>query len=175
MGLDITAYRGLKKLDVLFNAHGEPVDPVTREPVDNYLWARVVDYPLQAVGLEDGAVYSYADAEHVFSRGYIGYGVWREALAKMTGYPAVYADFLTPKYQHAAACWQGAMGPFCELINFSDCEGVIGPTVAAKLAKDFAEWDERAKSVDAPRFYEGYCAIRRGLEIAADGGAVRFG
>ena len=39
--------------------------------------------------------------------------------------------------------------PFVELINFSDCEGVIGPEVAAKLAKDFADYEFSASAFAA--------------------------
>ena len=88
MGLDITAYSKLKKLDVLFNSDGEPVDTITREPVDKYYWVRANhDFPGRADVLEDGACYSFAEAEHVFSRGYGGYTFWRETLAKLAGYP----------------------------------------------------------------------------------------
>lgn len=33
--------------------------------------------------------------------------------------------------------------PFIELINFSDCEGFIGPKTSAKLAKDFNELESK--------------------------------
>jgi hypothetical protein len=36
-------------------------------------------------------------------------------------------------------------GPFEEFLNFSDCEGAIGPVVSKKLAVDFVEWEERAR------------------------------
>lgn len=176
MGLGITAYRKLTKLDVLFNEDGEPVDPVTREAVDEYLKVYAnPDFPGREEGLEDRAVYAYEEAEHVFSRSYGGYNFWREALAKMAGYPATpRTSYGVEELKHAAACWEGATGPFSELINFSDCEGVIGPVVAAKLAIDFAEFDARAKEVAHPNFYTGYADLRRGIEMAADGGALSF-
>lgn len=177
MGLDITAYRKLTKLDVLFDDEGEPVNPATREPIGAYFKAYVNDeFPGRAEGVEDRAVYAYGEAADVLSRSYSGYNRWREALAKLAGYPLTEYEgsFGGIDRAHAAACWQGATGPFSELINFADNGGVIGPVVAAKLAKDFAEWDERAKAVDVPYFYDGYAAMRRGLEMAADGGALNF-
>ena len=36
MGLDVTAYKKLSKLDALFDSDGDPVNPITREPFENY-------------------------------------------------------------------------------------------------------------------------------------------
>lgn len=177
MGLDVTAYRQLTKLDVLFNEDGEAVNPTTREAVENYL--RVYsnpDFPGRADGLIDRAAYSYEEAEHVFSRGYGGYNDWRESLAKLADYPADYRQtFGVRERSHAAAAWNGVItsGPFYELVNFADNEGTIGPVVATKLLQDFVEFDERAKAFGSS-FYEGYCDFRRGLEMAADNGALDF-
>lgn len=179
MGLDITAYRKLTKIDALFNADGEPVNPTTREPIeDDYVQIYLnPDYPGRGEGLEDRAIYSYGEGEHVFSRGYGGYGHWRETLAELAGYPMSSYKMYGRSYpSRAAALWNGEVteGPFAELINFSDCEGTIGPVVAAKLLRDFIEWDERAKAGGDDYFYKGYGEMRRGLEIAADGGALKF-
>lgn len=176
MGLDITAYRKLTKLDVLFNDEGEPVDPTTREPIDNYVrFYANPDFPGREQGVEDRGVYSCEESSHVFSRSYGGYNRWRETLAILAGYPLTrFHDGSEWRETHAAACWQGAAGPFSELINFADNEGTIGPIVAAKLAKDFAEFDSRAKEVQGDYFYDGFCELRKGLEMAADGGAISF-
>lgn len=179
MGLDISAYRKMTKLDVLFNEDGDPVDPTTREPVEKYykVWANP-DFPGRADGLEDRACYSYDEVEHVFSRSYGGYNRWREALAKMAGYPLHYHEmFGVREESHAAAAWNGlvkAGASFWELVNFADDKGTIGPLAAAKLLRDFAEFDERAKALTEDYFYEGYCGLRRGLELAVDGGALDF-
>ena len=180
MGLDITAYSKLKKLDVLFNSDGEPVDPVTREPVDQYYRVREnKDFPGRADGLEDGACYSYDESEYVFARSYAGYAVWRETLARLAGYPLY--SFINAlgvqENSRAASAWHGKVpdgAPFVELVNFSNCEGVIGPVVAAKLLRDFVEFDDRAKDIVDDRFYVGYRQLKRGLELASDGGALIF-
>jgi len=73
-------------------------------------------------------------------------------------------------------------GPFVELINFSDCEGEIGPIVAAKLAKDFAEHQEKARTYvplhndpDEPDWWFNlYKDWRKAFEMASDGGSVCF-
>ena len=180
MGLDISAYSKLVKLDVLFDADGEPVDVTTRKTIENHLKVHVNhDFPGRAKGLKNNAVYSYDQYDHVFGRSYSGYSAWREQLAKLAGYPEVMYDrgYGVVQPSHAAAAWQGVVqagAPFLELINFSDCEGVIGPVVAAKLLQDFITFDERARSHGDEWFYPGYCDIRRGLELAADGGALNF-
>ena len=94
---------------------------------------------------------------------------------KLAGYPLTEyrGHFGKDESAHAAACWNGATGPFYELINFTDCDGTIGPEVAAKLARDFAEWDERAQVVGG-EWYEAYAEWRRCFEFAAHTGAVRF-
>jgi hypothetical protein len=60
------------------------------------------------------------------------------------------------------------------LVCFADNEGAIGPIVAARLLRDFESFDERAKDLGDDWFYKGYCGIKRGLELAADGGALEF-
>lgn len=179
MGLDITAYGKLTKLNVLFNADGEPVDAVTHELIEDYFQVfENQDFEGQIEGLEDKAVYSYENREHVFCRGYGGYGNWRETLAKLAGYPIdIYEAFGVKKELHSASAWSGKVkkgSPFFELINFSDCEGVIGHVVAKKLLRDFDEFNDRAKEIELHGFYEGYCEIWDGLKIAADGGALDF-
>ncbi len=179
MGLDISAYRKLSKREALFDADGEPVDAKTGEPFDDYyrVYANP-DFPGREQGLEHRAIYIYEEVEHVFSRSYGGYNRWREELAQLAGYPLSERTMWGVREEcHAASLWNGDVteGPFYELINFADNEGTIGPVVAAKLLRDFVEWDERARLlVGDPYFYEGYAEMRRGLEIAADGGALDF-
>lgn len=149
---------------------------MTRELLDNvYRPYLNPDFPGRADDLENGAVYSYTDCGRGWGGGYGYYNSWREALAKLAGYPLTEyrTSYSGPEQSHAAACWQGQESPFYELINFSDCEGTIGTAVSAKLAKDFQEWDERAKSV-GERFYKDYSEWREAFEMAADGGAVAF-
>ena len=73
--------------------------------------------------------------------------------------------------------WEGRLHPeaFEELIHFSDCEGTIGPKTSAKLAKDFADWRDRAeKHTPEEYFFAKYCDFQKAFEIAARGGAVKF-
>lgn len=176
MGLAVTAYKQLTKLDVLFDKWGEPINPDTRQPIDAYVKAwENPDFPGRAEGLESGAIYGYADAIDGGSMGYGGYNYWRETLAKVAGYPAKeYERYGLKEMRHDAGAWAATSGPFWELINFSDCEGTIGPVVSAKLAKDFAEHDARAKEADDGRFYSFYQLLRESFEFASDNGAVKF-
>lgn len=70
-------------------------------------------------------------ATHAFRAGsYGGYNHWREQLcqAMLGARPALIWE--------APDLWEG--GPFVELINFSDCEGALGPVTSAKLLQDCA-------------------------------------
>jgi hypothetical protein len=129
MGLDITAYRQLKLCDALFDADGDPIDRATQEPIANYLHVFAnSDFPGREEGLKDRGVYTYAEVDEVLGMGYGGYNRWRETLAKLAGYPLTEyrSRFGGIQHAHAAACWEGATGPFSDLINFADNEGVIG-------------------------------------------------
>lgn len=194
MGLDIVAYRKLTKLDALFNADGEPVDPVSREVLtDDYfqVYANCDFPPDRYAGLEDKAVYDFAGSYHFRAGSYGGYNEWRETLATMAGYPTLEVERV-PGYapskavRRDAAAWAGMCEgmPFSELVNFSDCEGVLSAPVCRKLAKDFADWDQRAKvysacsHIDEAKdswFYAYYKEWHKAFDMAGDSGAVSFG
>jgi hypothetical protein len=158
MGVDIYAYRQLTL--------APSVEPYSEAYEAGKYRAVYVnpDFPARAADLQDGAVYSYAECEDFLSRSYGNYNAWRDELAQMAGYAS------------ASDAWSNhSSGPFWELINFSDCEGVIGPAVSAKLARDFAEWDEKAAQFGEDFYHYGYRQLRAAFEMAADGGMVRFG
>jgi hypothetical protein len=176
MGLDITAYRKITKIDAVFDADGEPIDPATREPIDYDMRAYVNDdFPGRADEIEDRAIYKAEDSMGFRAGSYGGYNGWRNSLAKLAGYPLGQYEQYDRKWDsYCVACWEGKEGPFSELIHFSDCEGVIGASVAAKLAKDFADFQEAADGVDDDYFILKYAEWRKAFEMAADGGAVSF-
>jgi len=184
MGLDITAYKKLTKLDVVFDADGNPIDPRTRDPLHYNNYTRFYvnhDFPGRNGDIEDKACYAYEDSEGFRAGSYGGYNGWRERLAELAEYPMIEYEGVqgyapSRRMRRDAAAWSGICEgmPFLELVNFSDCEGVIGSQIAAKLANDFAEFDDLAKSVDDPWFYELYCKWRKAFEMAADDGAVSF-
>lgn len=172
MGLDITAYRNV-----------EAVRPLNKGVDDDGYAEKLArfynnkDFRGRFDGLEEGMLYRYAEAHGFRAGSYSGYNAWREWLASLVaGYPkSDHERYGVAEKLAAATVWNGASGPFSELINFSDCEGTIGPVVAAKLAKDFAEYDEKAKAASPEGWeYERYQHWRKAMEMAADHGAVDF-
>lgn len=108
-----------------------------------------------------------AKSEEGFRAGsYSGYGAWREQLSLMVfGHPA----------EHIWANAKQFIGePFFELINFSDCEGAIGPVVSAKLAKDFREGRPLISTHLSPYFKEAYDLWLNAFETARQDGLVLF-
>lgn len=171
MGLDITAWRRLR--------------PVAEPDYDSEYHDTHVDvhasshFPGRTAGLANGW-YEGSRCELLgpfggFRAGsYSGYNSWREWLAKLAGYPATESPE-APDKPHSAGAWAASGGPFWELINFYDNEGEIGPIVSAKLAADFAEWDERAKAASPEGWeYDRYKFWRLAFEWASDGGCVEF-
>lgn len=182
MGLDITAYGGLTKVDAVFDADGEPINPATREPLDwgteYHFQPRANSYfPGREAGIEMDAVYRAARQMGFRAGSYGGYNTWRDELAKLAGYPAVSVDRYgtgNAQLRYDRSAWDASGGPFWELICFSDCEGVIGPVVSAKLAADFASHQGDADAHQDEWFRTLYATWRKAFEMAADNGAVYF-
>lgn len=164
MGLDIVAFRRLTP------AHEAAVDD-DGCPIDHDRYCRIfqssIDFadkywPGRTEGVSAG-IYLH-QARYDFRAGsYGGYGEWRRALARFAG------------FESAESVWAAhPTGPFVELIDFADNEGVIGPIVAAKLAKDFADGQDRADQSPDAWFRDRYAKWRTAFEMAADCGAVDF-
>lgn len=168
MGLDITAYRKLT-----------PAPDAAREDGCMVDWEKHFDahtasiefteenWPGHSAGIQPGMAYSFADKHHFRAGSYGGYGAWRNWLAQVAG------------WRSAEECWEAPPGqqhakPFFELIHFADNEGVIGPKVAAKLAKDFADNQKRAEETGDEWEIAQYRHWRKAFEMAADDGAVEF-
>lgn len=175
MGLDITAYSNLTKIDAVFNKNGEPIDPVTRKALDgDYYEPRSNPHYDRADGLTEG-VYRYDKAIRHCAGSYTGYSRWREELAKLAGWPlGSYERYGKIWPSHAASAWDKESGAFWELINFSDCEGTIGAATSAKLARDFAAHQAKADAHEDEWFREKYGEWRAAFELAANAGAVSF-
>jgi hypothetical protein len=155
MGLDITYYRKLRRVEC-----GE-YDTVGCDHA--YIWINP-DFPGRAGSLTDGC-HEAEDTGHFRAGSYGGYNAWREALARLVG--------VTPRQVWDAPDRYADL-PFVGLINFSDCEGAIGPEASAALARDFAEWEDRAAAAFDGWSLEVYRSWRAAFEAAADGGAVCF-
>jgi hypothetical protein len=178
MGLDVAAYRKITKIDCLFDADGEPFDPATGDYIDDKYFQAYVnpDFPDRADTLENKAIYSYTDRYHFRAGAYSYYNRWRDHLAMIAGYALGSYEQYGIKYSsYAVSAWECESGPFLELIMFSDCEGCIGPATSAKLAKDFADYQDKADAVEDDRWKEQYANFRKSFEMASDQGAVYFG
>jgi hypothetical protein len=178
MGLDISVWANVQKVapDVLDRIMEDPDGP--REGIYNELgrdgiWIpEVENFPGRVAGLELGMAYL---GEKVFSfraGSYGGYNMWRNQLAQLAGMKSA-QEFWNLELE------QQKKFPFWQLVNFSDCEGIIGPEVSAELAKNFAEFDERAKVFDPDTggwnsFYERYKEWKLVFETASEGGLVEF-
>lgn len=167
MGIDVSAYKNLVEV-------ARPEDPDHDDNYDYRMYENL-SFPGRADGIDTSKLWTgdYVDGPSM-SYGY--YNKWREQLAQLVGAENLpYSHEMGfQRMSYCTAYWlDGKQGPFAEQINFSDCEGVIGPIVMAKLAKDYAEWDERAKTHGDQWFYsvyqkfhhcfaqnEGLCAVK---------------
>ena len=140
-------------------------------------------FAARADGITEGCYVVNGETLSFRAGSYSGYNEWRSTLCLLVlGVPAsaVFAD---------PGNYEGR--PFYELINFSDCEGVIGPKTCAKLARDFAAHRALAlvgnrrvpplsADADVQRFPHDMWSIakwdawQRAFELGADGGAVQF-
>jgi hypothetical protein len=164
MGLDITAYRQVRAVhDVKVDEDGYPVNDGQIRVHKIVMDSQERDWPGRAKGIQ-AIVYEPADSLSFRAGAYSGYNEWRRELSRRAGHG-------DPK-----RVWEGVVtaGPFIELINFSDCEGVIGPVVSAKLARDFAEHEAKILASAEPWFADLYHKWRKAFEMAADGGFVDF-
>lgn len=169
MGLDISIYKQIQ-----FVASDED-EGMTPEKMDNYydryIWIYCNEsFPKQADGIRTG----FYTGEYVsdFRAGsYSGYNYFRNKLCKL----ALDVD--------AEQVWNNlndfADQPFVDLINFSDCEGAIGPVTSARLFKDFEKYLDKAKALkkEGPYdyFLDTYVSFMDAFRVAAtENGVVTF-
>ncbi len=159
MGLDITAYKNLKAiLNPNLDSYGNPENWHTEwKPGASMDWSESC-FPGRGEGVDSDTVYTYEDRFDFRAGSYSGYNQWRAELASFA---------------------QG--DAFSELINFADNEGVIGPVVSKKLAKDFADNADRdveyAKTLgysNGEWWLSKYEAWKKAFEMASENGAVDF-
>lgn len=150
MGLNVLSVSKLRKAaiqepDDCDEATQFFVHPLSIQEVDQH-------FPGRHRGIEIGTVYDIG-ARSEFSLPYSAYNEWRDQLSTFVDEANPYAFF--------------------ELINFSDCEGVIGPLLSKKLALDFSRFEPRAAEVGG-LFCEIYAEFKKLFEMAADEGAIQF-
>ena len=115
---------------------------------------------------------SHESEEHSFRAGpYSYYNDWRRHLCLFA--------LKVPAEDVWADPDQFAGKPFVELINFTDCDGRIGTTVAAKLAQDFRSHFSQAEAYahtlsEMKDWLEVYVDFLKAFELAAQDGALKF-
>jgi hypothetical protein len=166
MGLGITWYRGCS-----------PAPDADPDDWENVARASVVpEFASCADGIEHGGLFTFEKSGGFRAGSYSGYNDWREELAKLAGYPALEDAGGEHRKPHSSAAWVGAVAedaPFLPLVDFSDCEGTIGPQTSARLAKDFAAHQTKADRIGG-YFAEKYTQWRNAFEQAQHGGFVDF-
>lgn len=184
MGLDITAYRFCDVGDTVI------------EQWDCRIY-NGENFKGRADDLVNGATYCVAEMIKFRAGSYSSYNTWRDMLAQMAGYARMEDDawrkhlvkaaggtelYRELKHPYAATAWAAESGSFWELINFSDCEGVIGAVTSAKLVQDFKEHERKAAAFSnclssdwCDDFFELYEKWQEAFTLASQGGAVCFG
>lgn len=148
MGLDITAYKGVKPinepaLDEYSDVLGRAAKQVVIS-IGNSEWKQGDD-------LEVGQVYEFSDVISVYSSSYSTYGNLRNELARIAGYKPLIAGSKYRGIYAARVCdeWeQGKRGILSELICFADNEGEIGTKTTRKILNDLNTVSKRADELN---------------------------
>jgi hypothetical protein len=181
MGLDISAYSKLTSVDHeflkirervpgVFSQLGEEIYDITKSMIDSpNNWIQ---------DMEPGSYYESADTEVLDFRAgsYSGYNEYRKLLSEC--FLGVQPNELWTNERR----YEGK--PFYEQINFSDCEGFIGPKVSAKLHEDYKKGRDQWYEFLRESFGGGVEEIKwrmdqydnwtKAFGIAADGGLVWY-
>jgi hypothetical protein len=159
MGLDITAYRQVSWTGVIPDDGDYDYQTYAALYPNEHFVSRADD-------MKRG-LYTFANEFHFRAGSYGGYGDWRRWLAQ-TIHGCDVREFWRDGPRH------GSDAAFAELLNFSDCEGVIGPRTSAKLAADFAAHQHVIDAQPQDWRTEKYAEWRKAFELATDNGAVDF-
>lgn len=154
MGLDIVAYKKLKKIELNNISDEELENRFDLFHPGGSMMGSEEYWPESGYPLEADAYYSFDDEFSFRAGSYSYYNKWRDDLELFKGDCA-----------------------FQELINFSDCEGVIGALVAEKLYYDFKDnYEEAVKYSEnlSESWLEKYKDWMHALEFAKDNGAILF-
>lgn len=151
MGLDITAYTNVEK--VAPELYKDEQQIMEKGEFYEFCWDKGwylfwTQFPQHAKDMEVDVPYSSSGQSFGFRAGSYGsYNRWRNRLAVLAG------------YESAEDVWEmeDPWGkPFVELINFSDCEGIIGFELCKKLAADFIEYRGAAVKFSEENGFDEY-------------------
>lgn len=163
MGLDIVAFEKARKLHENFEAKPEEIE---YEGENEVFRVRVNTAFDSHDHLTDG-IYTHEGRMVDFTAGSYGtYNGFRSDLCRM-------AHGVMPNI-----VWNNKElylgGDFFELINFSDCEGVIGPTTAGKLFNDFKKHRDAYHLENNAWDAENYDLWMKAMEFASNDGMLIF-
>ena len=153
MGVSITAYKNIK-----FLAKEIDWDNIGKDEIGLYK----VGFD-RSDGFSEGT-YSFTDEFTIMSKSYGGYNIWRNNLCG-----AVHSFQAQYLWDHREFEGFQALA-FYELIDFSDCEGFLGPYTCSKLLADFKGYEEDLKISEVDYVDEWII----GLEMVAGNGVVKF-
>lgn len=155
MGLCITGFKHIVLLDADYDEEQEiATDRKTGAIIEVPLvvpWVNS-DFPGREDNIIHKKVYSFQEEIKMLHMSYGGYNYWRDELHRLSP-----VDFEL-------------------LVNFSDCEGVLGPNTCARLALIFDDNHSKAKDFrsDYPGFLKAYEEMQAGFKLVAHNGLVRF-
>jgi hypothetical protein len=155
MGLDISVHINAALIPSPTDAQMDELDCVSNDA-----------FPARLDGMESGW-YASERVSHFHAGAYSSYNYWRNELCK-----AIYGIA-------AEEWWKTPMAesdqPFAELIDMSDCEGDIGPSVCRKLADDFDKHYDKLKEIEEVTDYDRLDNFRNAFRTAGDNnGYVSF-
>ena len=157
MGLDIRAFKNLRKVDnPILDEDGYPEDYDNQWlPGASMDWSESI-WKGKGFPVESDKVYEFEDIYSFTAGSYSGYNAWRDDLDRFKGDVA-----------------------FQELIDFADNEGVIGSVLSQKLYDDFKnnydEAVEYSKHIsDGEWFIRKYKCWMSAFDYARQNGAVNF-
>jgi hypothetical protein len=171
MGLDILAISKLRLMTPEVKAALDRLPELSTddEPVLTVTDRTKKEDCCRCLDMTNGDYYKTAESEEYdFSAGsYSSYSDFRKEISE------TFLNSTPARVWSSPQSYQGQ--PFYELVDFSDCEGVIGTEVCAKLHKDFVEGREKFKSeVDSSWSMGRYDNWTKALEIAKDDGIIVF-
>lgn len=169
MGLDVSFYASATLVhgDLHPRALTEPKPGPTEECWDTFTVAYVnPDFPDQADGITHKSCWRTEGRSAHIHHSYSGYNIFREWLCKAVLGVAPEIVWANPEQ------WWNQ--PLVPLINFSDCEGLIGPVTAQRLAQDFAQHRERLGADQDEGMVKRYDEWAAAFALVGPTGFVRF-
>ena len=160
MGLDIRAYKNLKETKFPVYDEWGDLDYDVNINFDYDIEITENNFKGRSEGLYKEKIYNWENMYSFTCGSYSGYNNWRSLLKEFSK---------TLKGNNI----------FYELIEFSDCEGIIGSVVSKKLYNDFKNNENKAyeyskKISDGKYWYNKYKEWENAFKIAKENGAVYF-